>query len=57
MMEEEVGGGRKSKARSKAWSIGFGAGGRRRESEEGVVVREEVLEGVKREGGLVSVRF
>lgn len=57
LMEEEVGGGRKSKARSKAWSIGFGAGGRRRESEEGVVVREEVLEGVKREGGLVSVRF
>ena len=64
----DVGGGRKSKARSKVWSMNFGAFAARKRGasarpstehdEKGdTVVREAALEGIRREGGLVSVRF
>ncbi|KAL8276915.1 hypothetical protein RQP46_010643 [Phenoliferia psychrophenolica] len=73
----DVGGGRKSKARSKVWSMNFGGfasgarkmgggggrpgsgaqspeGGHHHEEKTDTVVREAALEGIRREGGLVS---
>lgn len=70
---EEVGGGTRSRAKNKVWSMHWGGGsgggsgangaGRRKRTDEGdeggeTVVRSDVLEGISRdEGGLVSVRF
>lgn len=63
--QNDVGGGRKSKARSKVWSMNFGALGPKKKGSRGrgedekgdTVVSPAALQGIRREDGLVSVRF